>query len=256
MAKTMSRRETRQALKEIPIEEILRVNKSELTTKQKAFAKAVAMGNTGADAYRQAYDTSGSVDTIGNNASRLKADSRIKAEIEAYQLAIEAGKYRSSEALRSLVLHSLTQVLIDPETKPAQKIQAARVLGQVTEINLFTERKEITHINGSDEIKSQIMAQLKTLMLGNGNTDITDVDSADLLAELSDFDSKKPIEDVILTTDETHYTGTDPNKKSQSLLHLHTIPPEVSPIVSEIEIRHNSDSDASTGEAPLVFPDE
>ena len=241
MAKTLSRRETRQALKEMPIETILQVGKSELTAKQKAFAKAVAMGNTGAESYRLAYDTKAKPKHQGNKASELKADERIKREIESYQLAIEAGKYRSSEALRSLVLHSLTQVLIDPETKPAQKIQAARVLGQVTEINLFTERKEITHINGSDEIKSQIMAQLKTLMLGSGISDVVDIESADLLAELNVFDGKTAIDDAILTTEETHPMGTDPNKKPESHLDLHTIPPEVSPNIDEIG--HNSDSD-------------
>ena len=209
------------------------VGKNELTSRQKNFAKAVALGETGAEAYRQNYSPKGKKKTHGDNASRLKADARIQAEIEAYKLAIEAGKYRSSEALRSLVLHSLTQVLIDPETKPAQKIQAARVLGQVTEINLFTDRKEITHINGSDEIKGQIMAQLKSLMLGNGITDVVEVESNDLLAELADYTGEMHDNDSNLAIDEPHYPPTDPIKNEPEPVRIHTIPPEVSPIVVE-----------------------
>ena len=96
---------------------------------------------------------------------------------------MEAAKYRSSAGLRDLVIHSLTQVLIDPETNPAQRIQAAKVLGTVTEVGAFTERKEVTHVNGSDSIKATIMAQLKTFML-KGNDDVVDVQADDLLAEL------------------------------------------------------------------------
>jgi hypothetical protein len=179
----MKRKEIRQTLKEVPINELLLVGKSELTHKQREFARQVALGNTGAAAYRKAYDTKAKPKTQGDHASRLKADDRIKAEIEAYQLAIEAAKYRSSAGLRDLVIHSLTQVLIDPDTNAAQRIQAAKVLGTVTEVGAFTERKEVTHVNGSDSIKATIMDQLKAFML-KGSGDVTDIQADDLLAEL------------------------------------------------------------------------
>jgi phage terminase small subunit len=161
------------------------VGKNELTTKQKKFAKAVAMGNTGADSYRQAYSTSGLKKTQGDQASRLKADPRIAAEIEAYKLANEAAAYRTAEQLRDLVIHSLTQVLINPDTNPAQRIQAAKVLGTVTEVAAFTERKEITNVTGSDALKAKIMAELNSLMMGSGSHDVEDVDAVSLLDELA-----------------------------------------------------------------------
>ena len=229
MTKPLSRRETRQALRDLPMESILRVGKTELTAKQKKFAQAVAMGNTGADAYRQAYETSGTNDTIGNNASRLKADSRIKAEIEAYRLANEAAAYRTASQLRDLVIHSLTQVLIDPETKHAQKIQAAKVIGQITEVNLFTERKEITHVNGSDEIKARIMAELNTLMLGSGSTDIEDVDAISLLEEIAGSNEDLPYESADSAIDEGYSTGSPPNGFQDSVLDLHSTPDKDSP---------------------------
>jgi len=231
----MKRKEIKQALKEMPIETILMVGKSELTPKQREFARQVALGNTGAESYRRAYSDKGSKDTQGNHASRLKADDRIRAEIEAYEMALEAQKYRSSESLRALVIQSLVSVLIDPDAKQSTKVTAAKVLGTVTEVAAFTERKEITTISGSDAIKTQIMDQLKTLMIGSGSQDVTDVDAVDLLAELSAAD---PVDDDDLTTDRVPFDDEDPADPTagappavgewDSPPHIHTIPHKLS----------------------------
>ena len=171
----ISRRQIKESLKEQGIESTLLVRKGTLTTKQKKFAEGVALGETGAQSYRIAYNPPAANNkTIGNDAYKLKQDPRIIREIEAYSLAIESSKYRTSEAMRGLVLQSLVAVLIDPDSKPSEKIQAAKVLGQVTEVAAFTDRKEITTINGSATIKAKIMAELKSLMLGSGQ-DITDI---------------------------------------------------------------------------------
>lgn len=239
--KPIGRKQAREALKTMPIENLLLVSKNTLTKKQKEFAKAVALGETGAEAYRIAYDTKASKKTQGDEASRLKSDPRISAEIEAIRLANEAAAYRTAEGLRSLILHSLTQVLIDPETKAAQKIQAARVLGDVTEIGMFTARVEHRNVSSSDEIKSQIMDQLKGLMLTAGSSDsITDVEAVDLLAELSAKDNDNQVETVDsidetvdsvnnLATEEGYYGGTDPILKTGHPPDTHTISPKVSP---------------------------
>ena len=171
----ISRRQIKESLKEQGIESTLLVRKGTLTTKQKKFAEGVALGETGAQSYRIAYNPPAANNkTIGNDAYKLKQDPRIIREIEAYSLAIESSKYRTSEAMRGLVLQSLVAVLIDPDSKPSEKIQAAKVLGTVTEVSAFTERKEITTINGSESIKAKIMAELKAIMLGSGQ-DITDI---------------------------------------------------------------------------------
>ena len=232
-AKGMTRQEARQALKEIPISEALLVPNSELTAKQKEFARQVALGETGASAYRKAYNTKAKPKHQGNKASELKADERIKREIEAYQLANQAAAYRSAEGLRSLVIHSLTQILIDPETKPAQRIQCAKVLGTVTEVAAFTERKQITHIQDSEEIKDKIMAQLKTLMLGTGSTsDVQDVDAIELLNELT-TSSDNDVEIVTGAGDDSGMDATHPTPTPSELNephpdHEHTIPPKPS----------------------------
>lgn len=173
----LSRKQVKEALQTVPIDQVLGVP-GELTHKQKTFARLVASGETGAGAYRKAYDTKAKPKTQGDHASRLKADDRIKAEIEAYRLANEAAAYRTPQQLRDLVIHSLTQVIIDPETNAAQRIQAAKVLGTVTEVAAFTERREVTHVKSSADAKAQLMQRLRDLMTSGA----TDVDAREVSA--------------------------------------------------------------------------
>jgi hypothetical protein len=260
--KTIGRNEARAILKDMPIENALLVSKNTLTKKQKNFAKAIALGETGAEAYRQAYDSKGKPHTVSNEATRLKANPLIAAQIEAIRLANEAAAYATAESLRSLILHSLTQVLIDPDTKAAQKIQAARVLGDVTEIGMFTTRVEQRNVSSSDEIKSQIMDQLKGLMLKAGSSDsITDVEAVDLLAELSANDNDKAAEtlDIISETDDSvnnlatvegYGRGITPSEKKGHPPDTHTIPPKA-PQISE-DFGHSPPSEST----PLSFENE
>jgi hypothetical protein len=210
---TLSRKAIREALETTPIETILGVQSKGLTHKQKQFAKEVAKGRTGADAYRVAYDTKGLPKTQGDNASRLKADSRIQAEIKAYELAIRAAEHRTPGALRDLVIHSLVQTLIDPETNPAQRIQAAKVLGTVTEVAAFTDRKEVTTITSSEDARAKVMTELRLLM-NQDATDATVIDAESLMAEL-------------------HPRTDPPSGETESRSELHTTPLEQIPSLDD-----------------------
>jgi len=209
--KRLSRKQVKEGLNQIPLDQILHVP-GELTNKQKEFAKGVALGLTGADAYRNAYNATGTPKTIGDNASKLKADTRIRAEIEAYSLAIEAEKHRTPAQLRALVIQSLVQVVIDPEASHSAKINAAKVLGTVTEVSAFTERKEVTHITNSADARSKIMQELKDMMKSQAiDVDVKEVDL--LLDELSGTTKTPP---------------TPPFGVQESLSDLHTIPDTLS----------------------------
>ena len=227
----MSRKDVKAALNEMPINEVLLVSNSELTAKQREFARQVALGNTGAESYRKAYNTKAKAKHQGNKASELKADERIRREIESYKLANAAAAYRSAEGLRDLVIHSLTQVLIDHDTPAAQKIQAAKVLGSVTEVAAFTEVKRVHHVKDSADIKDQIMSQLKTFLLSSEN--VTDVDADQLLSELTIDDEPDPqvYDQERVSVDESdqgdpHPTPTPQNLNEPPPRHEHTIPHE------------------------------
>lgn len=209
--KTPNRKQLREQVKNKDIAAVLSVPRGTLTAKQKKFAQALVLdGMTGADAYRSAgYSAKGKPKTVGDAASRLKADCRIQAEIAALERAKALSALHSAEALRSLVITSLTSALIDPDVKPATKIQAAKVLGAVTEVAAFTERKEITHVSSSSDLRDRIMQQLKTVILDA--SDATDVDADSLLAEISG-------------DAEPHPQGTPPNPEWDSGDNVHTIP--------------------------------
>ena len=190
--------------------DILSVSRKEITPKMQAFAQEVAKGASKAEAYRKSHKRTASKATLATEPYKLASDPRIALEVEAYKLAIEAAKHRTPAALRELVIQSLVQVVIDPEAKQATKVQAAKVLGTVTEVAAFTERKEIRTIRSSEDTKAKIMAQLRQ-MLNAGAEDATFVEADTLLRELAG---------------ETHPLPTPPNDDSESQVLLHTIPHE------------------------------
>jgi len=183
----LTRAQLTQALDSVPVSHILGKSVSrELTPKQRAFAVEVAKGSSGAAAYRKAYSPKGKPKTHGDNASRLKGDERIQAEIQAYKAAIDAETYRTPAGLRSLIIQSLVQTIIDPDTPPAVRVQAAKVAGQITEVGLYTERKEVRTITSSEDARAKIMAELRQLTASDVE-DVTaiDADADSLLAELA-----------------------------------------------------------------------
>jgi len=132
-----------------------------LTEKQKRFAENVAMGKTGAQSYREAYNTKGLAMTQGQEAARLKADPRIAAQIEAFKVANEAMRHATPAALRSLVIQKLTEHAIDPGIQPAQRLQALKLLGTVTEVAAFMERRTIVTTPDPATAKAALLETLR-----------------------------------------------------------------------------------------------
>jgi len=185
--KTLTRKQIREGLEQVPMADILGVSHKVITPKMQSFAQEVAKGSTKADAYRKAYKPNASKHTLASKPYELAKDVRIQAEIEAYRLAIEASKHRTPAALRELVIQSLVQVVIDPKAKQSTKVAAAKVLGTVTEV-----------------------AQLREMLNGRAE-DATIIEADTLLKELSG---------------ETHPLPTPPNDVAESQDSIHTIPPE------------------------------
>lgn len=192
MAK-ITKREIEEGLKEIPIEQILlgSGNQRELTHKQKTFAKQVALGKNKTEAYRIAYDTEGKPSTQSVNAHKVASNDKVKLMIEAYTRAFEAREYRKPERLRELVIHQLTEMALDPDVKDAQRIKSLELLGKVSEVGAFTERKETKVIHESSKIKEKLLDQLKTII----NIDAKEInadDADELLREISDNRMAEP----------------------------------------------------------------
>ena len=207
--------------------------KSKLTAKQRKFARQVAMGATKADAYRAAYDVT-SEHSTRKDPYTIAANPSVRQEIEAIQAAISAQEYQTPTALRALVISSLVKVITDPDSKPGQITAAAKVLGTVTEVAAFTERKEVRTIASSEDARARVLEQLRSIV----KADATDVqaieaDADSLLAELA-----------------PHRTPTPQDGEKESPEQVHTIPHEQFPSHEQSPISPDSDPTPSPQEHP------
>ena len=243
----LTRAQLRESLDSVPVSHLLGKSAArELTPKQRAFAVEVAKGSSGADAYRKAYKTRTKSLSQSNEASRLKARPDVAAEVAAYKAAIDAETYRTPAGLRSLIIQSLVQTIIDPDTPPAVRVQAAKVAGQITEVGLYTEQKVVRTITSSEDARAAIMAQLKQL----SNADAQDVTAIDrdadsLLAELTTSKPDGP-SDAKPGEADPHRTPTPQTDDAESLGSIHTIPHEQSSTPHE----HDIDPENPDGETP------
>ena|GEM_PF-1476455 len=218
----MNRKAIKAQVKTKGIEQAMRLPKGTLTPKMRKFAEAVALGETGAQAYRMVYSNKAKPKTAGDNASRLKADIRIQAEVERIERANQLAALHSAAGLRSIVISTLAEIATNPEEKAATRVQAVRSIGQLVGVDAFRETKRVEHVKDSGELRSQILDQLKTMMLGS--QDAVDVDADSLLAELSGDDAAGA---------EPHHAPTTPNAEWDSDSHVHTIPHKPSQEFSE-----------------------
>jgi len=226
----LDRQRLAEAVETIPLDSLLGkgANKS-LTSKQKRFAREVARGATKADAYRSAYPNAKSNYTITNAPYQLMHNPRIANEIEALQLAEQAAALQTPAQLRALVIQTLVQTAIDPLVKPSVRVQAAKVLGTVTEVAAFTERKEVRTISSSEDARAKVMAEIRALMLGTN--DAEDIQAHELLAELSSAEDTPSQYDDVQVVDSI---DSDTDAEPQSTAKDGEIPPKSGEILGGV----------------------
>lgn len=221
MAK-LSKRDIREGLDSIPMDTLLspQGKKIQLTAKQKAFAKNVALGKTKSQAYRDAYNTEAKPNIVATDAHKLSSRPDISLMIEAYKQAIEASKYRTPAQLRELVIHQLTLHALSEDNSARDRLSAIKMLGNVAEIGAFVERKESLVIHESSKVKADLVARLKDIVGGEIRELDQKDDAEELLQSLSH--SKKPSHD-------THAHALPPNSEIVGHVTLHNIPHTQSP---------------------------
>lgn len=227
----LTRAQIKEGLEQIPVEVLLssgKGKKPQLTHKQREFARAVALGSTKAQAYRDVYKEDAKPSTIVSAPYVLARDSRIQQEVEAYKLALEAEKHRNPAQLKALLVQQLVQHSLDEEFPPAQRVACLKLLGSLFEVQAFTEHKTVERI---DHKASDIRARLLSV-LGSHAIDVEAKqarpvdDGSSLLAELSA--GPAPAESP---QDDPNPTGAPPNGLGarESLTHtvLHTQSSEI-----------------------------
>ena len=181
----LTRAQIREGLDTIPIESLLGSGQGKtpaLTTKQRDFAKAVAMGKTKAQAYRESYKVDATPATIHTAPYELAANPAVAREVEAYKLAIEAEKHRTPAQLKALLVQQLVQHSLDDDFPPASRVQCLKLLGSLFEVGAFVERKEITTVNRSEDIRTRLLSRLQTIAVDA--TEVRPDDALELLAEI------------------------------------------------------------------------
>jgi hypothetical protein len=211
MVKKLTRAEIKQGLDSFPIESLLSGGvgkKPALTTKQREFARAVAMGETKAAAYRKAYKADATPATLAGEPYRVASNPRIAAEIEAYTLALEAEKHRTPAQLKALLVQQLVQHSIDPDFPPAQRVQCLKLIGSLFDVGAFLERKEITTVQSSNDLRARLLT-----VLGDVSDATIKDDAADLLQEiqgagLQKVDAAQPTTTPPAQCDASPHAGT------------------------------------------------
>ena len=145
MVQKLTRAQIKEGLDQIPVETLLSSGEgkqAKITHKQREFARAVAMGQSKANAYRVSHKAKPTKATITTEPYKLMRDPRITREVEAYRLALEAEKHRNPIQLKALLVQQLVQHSLDEDFPPAQRMKALQLIGQLFEVGAFLERKE------------------------------------------------------------------------------------------------------------------
>ena len=178
MPQKLTRAQIKAGLDQVPIEQLLSSGEGKtpkLTHKMKAFAHALAMGETKAAAYRRSHNPRPAPSTMVTAPYKLAADTRIQREVEAYKLAIEAEKHRTPAQLKALLVQQLVQHSIDEDFPPAQRMKALQLIGQLFEVGAFLERKETTVIHKSSDIRARLLDRLQARAPSAGTSEAVDL---------------------------------------------------------------------------------
>ena len=186
--KKLSRKEINEGLEQIPINQILLGSGKAgitLTKKQKAFAEEVVKTGNKTKAYRKAYDTQGKPATQSRKAQEVASLGKVSAYIQALEQAKEAETYLLPARLRSIAIHRLTGLALNDEIAPAQQLKALELIGKMTEVALFTERRELVKVTDSEQMRDQLMKSIRLAFSSGGAIDVEANEVDSLLDEIS-----------------------------------------------------------------------
>ena len=164
MPQKLTRAQIKAGLDQVPIQQLLSSGEGKqpkITGKMKAFAHAVALGETKANAYRKAYKQKATKRTLASKPYELMRDERIQREAEAYRLAIETAEHRTAGQLKALLVQQLVQHSLDEDFPPAQRMKALHLIGQLFEVGAFLEQKQTTVIHKSADIRARLLDRLQ-----------------------------------------------------------------------------------------------
>ena len=223
----LSRKQIREGLEQTPIEAVIlgATNPTgiKLSPKEKRFAEEIAKGATKSDAYRVAYKPKGNRHTVNKRAYEVSKREGVAGYSEAIKAALEAQRFATPAHLRALTIHELTKGATDPDMPPAQRVKCLELLGKITEVALFTERREVIKVNDSEKARETLLESIKAaIKVQAQDVDYTDAD--DLLAELALVESEQAPEDAETEAADPHPPATPQASNEDPPPYTHTNP--------------------------------
>ena len=132
-----------------------------MTGKQRAFARALAMGDEHgkpmsiSDCYRECYNTENMSDAvIRNEASKLASHRGVTMMVERLRREKERNAQAQAVGDRERVLEALRSWMLTAEPSDSAKITAAKLLGETQ--GMFKQHQTVETVRSSDELLAEL----------------------------------------------------------------------------------------------------
>ena len=140
-----------------------------LTGKQRRFCELVAAGKTQADAYREAYNSTGTSQTVRNSASKLMKQEYIKSTVDGLIKRKADLNMARTVSSQELVTRTLRDHITGTISLEQTQIQAVSILAKVS--GMYVNKIEDVTERSSNDIEADLKRKLSELAL------LTDEDS-------------------------------------------------------------------------------
>ena len=142
--------------------------KDDLTAKQEKFAQLTVYGLdgkqlSGADCYRNAYNTSGKPETVQRQAHELKKTPKLAARINELLAHIERGNKARALSSQALVTDKLRKHVNGEIELSATQVTSVSILAKIS--GMYVNQVSITEERSSDDIASDLKRKLGELAL-------------------------------------------------------------------------------------------
>lgn len=136
--------------------------RARLNNKELTFCKLVADGESYAQAYREAYNSSGKPQSCQSGGWRLMQRDDIKQRIEHNRAMKASALHQSALSDEQRVRTKLRNWMDGIELPTSAQVRAAELLGKAS--GMFKDVTEVHHKRSSDDVASEIKEKLTRLM--------------------------------------------------------------------------------------------
>lgn len=94
----------------------------------------------------------------------VMANPLVQERLRAVTEASEVQSALSPLQVRALVVDQLMRHALDEDVSPATRLKALQMLGKVTEVGAFTERRQVEHVKDPGVVKDELISALKAAL--------------------------------------------------------------------------------------------